>query len=136
MAQQKIVLDGAQTIPLNKLVLSQRNVRRIKNGQTIEQLAEDIAHRKLIQSLFVRPMLDEAGEPTGMYEVPAGGRRFQALQLLVKQKRLPKNAPVPCIVNADGDAAEDSLAENTMREALHHLDQFRAFQDMIDEVLL
>src|SRR5215217_9649202 len=48
-AQSKIVLNGARDIPFSKLVLSQRNVRRIKNGQTIEQLAQDIANRGLIQ---------------------------------------------------------------------------------------
>ena len=40
---------------------------------------------------------------------------------------------VPCIVRVDGVAEEDSLAENTMREALHPLDQFRAFQALRDE---
>ena len=33
-----------------------------------------------------------------MFEVPAGGRRYRALELLVKQKRLAKTAPVPCVV--------------------------------------
>ena len=59
------------------------------------------------------------------------GRRFQALSLLVKQKRLAKTAPIPCIVRdaACGILAEDdSLAENMQHVALHPLDQFRAFQ--------
>lgn len=67
-----------------------------------------------------------------MFEVPAGGRRFKALQLLVKQKKMSKTAPIPCIVKTDGLAEEDSLAENLMREALHPLDQFRAFQALAD----
>jgi len=132
-AQSKIVLNGARDIPFNKLLLSQRNVRRIKNGQSIEQLAQDIANRGLIQSLSVRPVRDGEGQETGLYEVPAGGRRFEALKLLVKGKRLAKNAPVPCIVKSDGSPEEDSLAENTMREALHPLDQFRAFKGLIDQ---
>lgn len=68
-----------------------------------------------------------------MFEVPAGGRRFRALELLVKQKRLGKTAPVPCVVRDPSTAIlaeEDSLAENIERAALHPLDQFRAFQDM------
>jgi ParB family chromosome partitioning protein len=129
----KIVLSASRDIPLNKLVLSQANVRRIKAGVSVDELAEDIARRGLLQSLSVRPVLDEQGQETGAYEVPAGGRRFQALQLLVKQKKLAKTAPVPCLVKTDGIAEEDSLAENTMREALHPLDQFRAFQALRDE---
>jgi ParB family chromosome partitioning protein len=62
-----------------------------------------------------------------MYEIPAGGRRYRALELLVKQKRLARTAPIPCIVRTDGIAEEDSLAENVQRAPLHPLDQFRAF---------
>ena len=120
-------MSVSRDIPFNKLVLSQANVRRIKAGVAIEELAEDIARRTLLQSLTVRPVLDDSGAETGMYEVPAGGRRYRALELLVKQKRLARTAPIPCIVRTDGIAEEDSLAENVQRAPLHPLDQFRAF---------
>ena len=123
----KITLSVSRDIPFDKLVLSQSNVRRVKAGVSIEELAEDIARRTLLQSLTVRPVLDESGAETGMYEVPAGGRRYRALELLVKQKRLARTAPVPCIVRTGGIAEEDSLAENVQRAPLHPLDQFRAF---------
>ena len=89
-AVQKITLSPSRDIPFNKLVLSQSNVRRVKAGVSIEELAEDIARRALLQSLNVRPVLDADGAETGMFEVPAGGRRYRALELLVKQKRLSK----------------------------------------------
>jgi ParB family chromosome partitioning protein len=126
-SQPKIALSESRDIPFNKLVLSQSNVRRIKTGVAIEELAEDIARRTLLQSLTVRPVLDESGAETGMYEVPAGGRRYRALELLVNQKRLARTAPIPCIVRTDGLPEEDSLAENVQRAPLHPLDQFRAF---------
>jgi ParB family transcriptional regulator, chromosome partitioning protein len=59
--------------------------------------------------------------------VPAGGRRYRALELLIKKKRLARTTPVPCIVRTDGIPEEDSLAENVLRAPLHPLDQFRAF---------
>src|SRR5205085_11878869 len=65
---------------------------------------------------------------TGMFEVPAGGRRNRALELLVKQKRMAKTQAVPCVVREGGIAVDDSLAENDERVGLHPLDQFRAFQ--------
>ena len=111
-------------------MLSQSNVRRIKAGVSVEELAEDIARRGLLQGLNVRAVLDAEGIDTGMFEIPAGGRRFQALSLLVKQKRLAKTALIPCIVRdaaSDILAEDDSLAENMQRVALHPLDQFRAF---------
>ena len=133
-----ITLASARDIPFDKLVLSQSNVRRIKSGMSLEDLAQSIARRGLIQSLHVRPVLGEDGQETGLFEVPAGGRRFRALELLVKQKRLARNAPVPCIVSQAGPAsgvpiAEVSLAENIERAPLHPLDQFRAFQTLREE---
>src|SRR5712672_524787 len=105
---QKITLSASRDIPFNKLVLSQSNVRRIKAGVSIGELADDIARRTLLQSLTVRPVLDEEGAETGMYEIPAGGRRYRALELLVKQKRLAKTALIPCVIRTDGIAEEDS----------------------------
>ncbi|WP_281810226.1 ParB/RepB/Spo0J family partition protein, partial [Xanthobacter flavus] len=126
-AVQKITLSSSRDIPFNKLVLSQANVRRVKAGVSIEELAEDIARRGLLQGLNVRAVVDPDGVETGMYEIPAGGRRYRALELLVKRKRLARTAPVPCIVREGGIAEEDSLAENVQRAPLHPLDQFRAF---------
>lgn len=126
-ATQKITLSPSRDIPFNKLVLSQSNVRRVKAGISVEELAEDIARRGLLQGLSVRPVYSADGAETGMFEIPAGGRRYRALELLVKQKRLAKTAPVPCVVRDGGIAEEDSLAENVQRAPLHPLDQFRAF---------
>ena len=94
-AVQKITLSPSRDIPFNKLVLSQSNVRRVKAGVSIEQLAESIAQRTLLQSLNVRAVVDGEGNETGMFEVPAGGRRYRALELLVKQKRMAKTQAVP-----------------------------------------
>jgi ParB family chromosome partitioning protein len=130
---QKIPLSRSRDIPFNKLKLSQANVRRSKNGISIEELAEDIARRGLLQSLNVRPEVDVDGNETGHFEVPAGGRRFRALSLLLKQKRIAKTAPIPCVLqdaSVETLAEDDSLAENTQRVPLHPLDQFRAFVDM------
>lgn len=129
-SSQKIALSASRDIPFDRLVLSQSNVRRIKAGVAIEELAEDIARRTLLQSLTVRPVLDESGAETGMFEVPSGGRRYRALELLVKQKRLARTAPIPCVTRTEGIAEEDSLAENVQRAPLHPLDQFRAFQTL------
>jgi ParB-like chromosome segregation protein Spo0J len=104
----KITLAVASEIGLNKLVASDANVRRIKAGVSVEDLAEDIARRGLLQSLSVRPLVDGDGAETGKFGGIAGGRRLAALKLLVKQKRLANNAPVPCIVKADGVEEEDS----------------------------
>jgi hypothetical protein len=101
------------------MVLSQANVRRIRAGVSIEELAEDIARRTLLQSLTVRPILDDEGAETGMFEVPAGGRRFRGA-LLFKQKRLAPQRPD--LLRTEGPPEEDSLAENIQRAPLHPLE--------------
>lgn len=134
--QPKITLSPSCDIPFDRLHLSQANVRRTRPSDSIAQLAEDIARRGLLQSLNVRPELGSDGEETGRFEIPAGGRRFRALELLVKQKRLANDAPIPCIVRAAGSgilAEDDSLAENSMRAALHPLDQFNGMQAMVEK---
>lgn len=135
-ALPKITLSPSRDIPLDKLILSQSNVRRVKNGVTIGHLADSIARRGLLHGLNVRPQLDADGNETGLFEVPAGGRRYSALGLLVKRKQLAKNALVPCVVKAADDtvlAEEDSLAENSEREPLHPLDEFRGMKVLSDK---
>lgn len=116
-----------QTIPLNQLVHSTANVRRTDRSAGIEALAASIAAHGLRQNLNVRPT------DSGKFEVVAGGRRLRALRLLAKQGGLASNAPVRCLVMADEDAAEISLAENVLREAMHPDDQFAAFLALIED---
>ena len=126
----KIVLNPVLAIPFCNLRRSTANVRRIKNGVSIEELAEDIARRGLLTSLSVRPTTGDHSQDTGIFEIPVGGRRYDALELLVKQKRLAKDAPIPCTLRTEGLAEEDSLAENVQRLSLHPLEQFYAFQTL------
>jgi len=127
-------LAAAEAIPLDQLEIHEDNVRKSDEDEAgIQDLAADIAARGLLQSLSVRPIFDADGAETGRHGIQAGSRRFRALRLLVKQKKLAKNAPVPCIVKRDGYAEADSLAENVQRQALKPLDEFRAFKAMADK---
>jgi ParB family chromosome partitioning protein len=135
-AIQKITLNAGRDIPFDKLILSQQNVRKTKAGVSIEELAEDIAHRGLLTSLNVRAEVDADGNETDIYRVPAGGRRYRALELLVNQKKLSKTAGIPCIVSKGKTLeAEDSLAENVTRVDLHPLDEFRAIMTLREQGL-
>ena len=84
----------------------------------------------------MRPVVDADGVETGKFEIPAGGRRFQALSVLVKQKRLAKTAPIPCIVRDAASrfsCAAITSAENMQRAALHPSTSFRAFVALRDK---
>ena len=53
------------------------------------------------------------------------------MQALAKQKAIPNDYPVPCLVKTDtGDITEISLAENVQHEAMHPADEFVAFAMM------
>lgn len=130
-ASQPIPETRAMDIPFNQLRLSDKNVRNIYEPKTVAQLAESIATNGLIQSLSARPLYDEDGNETGNYEVQAGGRRYRALELLVKKNRRPADHPTPCVVKSNGFAEDDSYIENSQREALHPIDEFRAFKAML-----
>jgi len=71
-AVQKVTLSPSRDIPFDKLVLSQSNMRRIKTGVSVEELADNIGRRGLLQGLNVRPVLDADGAETGVIEIPAG----------------------------------------------------------------
>ena len=116
-----------QAIPLSALKPSPKNARKTAS-KTIAELAASIAAHGLIQSLAVEKV-------NGHFEVVAGNRRLEALQLLLKSKRLPDalKTGVPCRVVDAADAAEVSLAENAMREAMHPADQFEAFRAVLDQ---
>lgn len=121
-----------RNVPLNKLVPSEKNVRRTGREAGIEELAASIAAHGLLQSLAVRPVLDADGAETGKFSVTGGGRRLSALKLLAKRKAIAKSYAVPCLIN-EGDEEEVSLAENVVREPLHPADQFEAFKRLADE---
>ena len=97
-AIQKITLSSAQDIPFNKLVLSQSNVRRVKAGVSIDELAESITRRGLIQSLHVRPVLD------------ADGQRQAAITVAEGQKQ-------SAILKAEGDKQSQILSAEGERQA-------------------
>jgi ParB family transcriptional regulator, chromosome partitioning protein len=114
-------------IPLSKLKPSPANVRRTGSDEGLEELAASIAAHGLLQMPIVAPELDGEGKETGCYLVTAGERRRKALRLLAKHKKLARTAPIACLVRGDGDAGELSLAENTVRLAMHPADQLEAF---------
>lgn len=116
-----------QYIPLSKLIPSSANVRKTGALLGIEELAASIEAHGLLQNLQVRPTTK------GKFEVVAGGRRFAAMTILRRQKKLEKEFEVPCQVLGEANAGEISLAENVVRLAMHPADQFEAFQGLAAE---
>lgn len=115
-----------QLIPLHQLTISEtHNVRRTPSAQ-LEELVASIAAHGLLENLLVI----RAGDA---FQVIAGGRRLSALHLLQREGRLSPDHAVPCEIVPAEKARELSLAENTVREAMHPADQFEAWSRLIAE---
>jgi ParB family chromosome partitioning protein len=114
-------------VPLNRLMPSAANVRRVRATVGVEWLAESIAAHGLLQNLTVRKA------KKGKYEVVAGARRLGALRLLAKDGRLAEDADIPCNVRAAGSDCELSLVENVQREPMHLVDEILAYRQLAED---
>jgi ParB family chromosome partitioning protein len=116
------------TVPLKKLVLSSKNVRKSNRDEDIEGLAQSIQEHGLDQNLIVIPS-DERGK----YEVIAGGRRYLALRRLQAQRTIPATFDVPVKLIEPEDARAASLRENIERVAMNPADEILAFAEIVTD---
>ncbi len=124
-------------IPLSSLILSNLNVRHTERDADIAGLADSIAEAGLKQNLVVVPAHFSTGEAIegweDKWEVIDGGRRFQAMQLLVADGRWPADRVVPCRMEERDNARETSLLTNLQRVAMNPADEFAAFQQIVEQ---
>ena len=120
-------------IPLSQLELSPDNVRKTPaDASAFTELKASIAAHGLLENLIARAM--ELGtDCVARYAVIAGGRRLAAMQALAAEGVLEADHPVPCRMIGSIVAAEEvSLAENSVRAAMHPADQVEAFRRLAD----
>jgi ParB family chromosome partitioning protein len=120
-----------QNICLSQLVLSSDNVRKTA-ATAVEEAALEASIRAhgILQNLIVHPTSPIDGK--GVFEVDAGGRRLKILQKLAAEGVIDTHYKVPCKIKEPADAVEISLAENTIRAAMHPADEFVAMAALID----
>jgi ParB family chromosome partitioning protein len=92
-------------------------------------LEASIRAEGILQNLIVHALPIDG---KGAYEVDAGGRRLKILQKLAEEGVIDADHPVPCLVKKADVAVETSLAENTIRAAMHPADEFVAMAALID----
>ena len=120
-------------IPLSQLELSPDNVRKTPaDASAFTELKASIAAHGLLENLIARAMEPSPDGP-GRYAVIAGGRRLAAMQALAAEGALDEDHPVPCrMIGSIAAAEEVSLAENSVRAAMHPADQVEAFRRLAD----
>lgn len=118
--------NNVYSIAVGKLVKSSLNARKTVGKGADEELKASLLAHGLMQNLVV------IEGKKGKYEVVAGARRMEALKALQQEGKLPDDHEVLCQVVSDEQAYEMSLAENTVRHAMHPADEHAAFAVLID----
>jgi ParB family transcriptional regulator, chromosome partitioning protein len=119
------------TIDRNAQVLSPTNVRTTPATPAEDAALEaSIRANGILQNLIVH---STGIDGRGAYEVDAGGRRLKILQKLAAEGAIdPDSYKVPCKIEKAEAAVESSLAENTIRAAMHPADEFVAMAALVD----
>src|SRR3546814_18155624 len=73
-SKQKITINQPQAIPLDRLRISDANVRRVKPGESVAEMADSITRRGLVHNLNVRPILASEGHATSRKTAAKGKR--------------------------------------------------------------
>ncbi len=118
-------IDRALMIPIERITPMKDNPRQ--TFRHLEELAESIADRGLIQPLVVR----RDPERPGYYMTVAGARRVLAANLLRGSEDIEvreRVAELPCLVvdEADDSALASALAENLARDDLTRTEAMEA----------
>lgn len=107
--------------PIEKIQPSPSQPRKIFPPESLEELAESVKEKGLIQPIVVRKL------PGGEYELIAGERRWRAAQKagLTELPAILRSAEA-------GEVLELALIENVQRENLNPVDEARAYKLLMD----
>ena len=112
---------GVRSLPVGSLTPHPGQPRRHFDEAALDELAQSIAQRGVLQPIVVRP------HGTG-YQIVAGERRWRAAQ----RARLHE---VPVIVRSfdDTETLEVALVENIQRQDLNAIEEAEAYHRLIDD---
>ena len=111
---------GVRMLPIEQISPNPDQPRRHFDEAALDELAQSIAARGLIQPIVVRPFGDA-------YQIVAGERRWRAAQ----RARLHQ---LPVIIREfdDADTLEIALLENIQRQELNAIEEAEAYRKLID----
>lgn len=115
--------SGLKTLAISDIRPHPGQPRRYFDEDALNELAQSIKQRGVIQPVIVRPRASGSG-----YELVAGERRWRAAQ----RARLHE---IPAIISdlSDEDTMALALIENIQREDLNAVEEAQAYQRLVDE---
>jgi ParB family chromosome partitioning protein len=109
-------------LPIELLKPNPNNPRRVFSESQLDELAQSIRDRGIIQPIIVRPASHDN------YEIVAGERRWRAAQ-----RAGLHDVPVVVVEVSDGDALQLAIIENIQRADLNPIEEANAYQRLADE---
>ena len=112
-----------RSIPIEQIAANPDQPRRNFDPAALEELAESLKARGVLQPLIVRPHPADSG----LYQIVAGERRWRAAQIA----RLHE---LPVIVRdlTDTEVLEIALIENIQRADLNPIEEAASFRQLMD----
>jgi ParB family chromosome partitioning protein len=111
-------------VPIEFIEPNPRNPRREFTPAQLDELANSIKERGIIQPIAVRPVRGANDK----FEIIAGERRWKAAQ-----RAGLHDVPVVVLDVSDVEALELAIVENVQREDLNPLEEASGYQALIDE---
>ncbi len=109
-----------RNLPLDSLIESSINPRRIFDEAALNELAESIRTQGVLSPLLVRPINSQT------YEVVAGRRRYRAAQ-----RAGVESVPVDIRELSDAQCLEIAIVENLQRRDVHPLEEAEGFASLL-----
>jgi len=108
-------------LPIESIIPNPNQPRRVFDPQAMEELAESVRQKGVIQPLIVRPSVG------GQYEIVAGERRWRAAQMANLHE-----LPVVIREFSDSEMLEIAIIENIQRADLNAIDEAQAYRQLMD----
>ncbi len=128
MGTESTVVDrsrgGQRRLPIEFIRANPRNPRRSFNAGELDDLANSIREKGIVQPIVVRPV--EGARDS--FEIIAGERRWRAAQ-----KAGLHEVPVVIHEVSDKEALELAIIENVQRADLNAIEEAQGYQQLIDE---
>lgn len=115
---------GLKQMPIAFLRRNPHNPRKTFQDEELDDLAQSLREKGMLQPLLVRPVAD----PANAYEIVAGERRWRAAQKAGLHE-------VPVIVRelSDAEALEVALVENIQRADLNPVEEAEGYRRLMEE---
>ncbi|MDI6786270.1 MAG: ParB/RepB/Spo0J family partition protein [bacterium] len=122
--EEESEIRGIKEVKLDEIKPSEYQPRYQFDSEKLEELAQSIKEKGIIQPIIVRN--SDSG-----YEIIAGERRFRAASMAGLDK-------IPVVIKevSSDEAIEIALIENIQREDLNPIEEAKAYQRLIDEFKL